>query len=99
MSSLLFFNDADPDPNFHVDVDPNPDPDRHQNSGDPPAVLPQVLQMLKNLNFFNFKAQHCHFAVFYLSQQSQLYHMFILDHILKFSGKKFTLQTFSFAWN
>ncbi len=47
MSSLMLFNDADPDPNFHVDADPNPDPDRHQNNGDPPAVLPQVLQMLK----------------------------------------------------
>jgi hypothetical protein len=43
----MLFNDADPDPNFHVDADPNPDPDRHQNNGDPPAVLPQVLQMLK----------------------------------------------------
>jgi hypothetical protein len=47
MSYLLLFNDADPDPNFHVDADPNPDPDRHQNNSDPPAVLSQVLQMLK----------------------------------------------------
>jgi hypothetical protein len=45
--SYLLLNDADPDPNFHVDADPNPDPDRHQNNGDPPAVLPQVQQMLK----------------------------------------------------
>ncbi len=59
MSYLLLFNDADPDPNFHVDADPNPDPDRHQNNSDPPAVLSQVLQMLKIWIFWTLKVPKC----------------------------------------
>ncbi len=63
-------------------------------------LLPQVLHILDNQNFFSryFNSQHCHFTMFYLSNQCQkcviIFQNFGQHRYLSFLEKKLILSTF-----
>jgi hypothetical protein len=94
--------DADPDFNFSVNADPDPNMDLHQNDADPLRILPLALHMLKNPIFFTYSRSFSNLQFFtFLIIFKDVIILSILDSILKFCGKRYTvsgLSIFAYAW-
>jgi hypothetical protein len=77
--------DANPDPNFHVDADPDPDPDWHR-------MMPILMQILLQVSHMLGKSQLCQSSCFiFCIGVKNVIILSILDSILKFCGKKYTV--------
>ncbi len=82
----------DPDPNFHFDADPDPDPVWQKNYVDSHADPTPSLTQIGKSDFFTFSPCIVSLQCFFFLISVKCVIIFsILNTILKFSGKNFSL--------
>jgi hypothetical protein len=97
--------DADPyqDPDFHVDADPEPDPDWYKNNpadrrADPSKFLTLEKPIFLLLLYLSHSFASLQCFIFLISVKYVII-LSNLNSILKICEKKYSLSTFSYAWN